>query len=65
MLDPRTLGNGCEQYEEFTIRSRRKTKKKIQYDYRHTDGELYSTVSDTLEKCQKAKNEWVIARKGA
>lgn len=58
--------NGCstcpigqEQYERFTTTIGRKRKRMIQYDYRHTDGELFSTVANTLEKARKERDEWL------
>lgn len=30
-----------------------------QYDYRHTDGELFSTVAPTLEECRTRRDEWL------
>lgn len=30
-----------------------------QYDYRHTDGELFSTVAKSLEECRKRRDEWL------
>lgn len=31
----------------------------FQYDYRHTDGELFSTVAKTLDECRRRRDEWV------
>lgn len=31
-----------------------------QYDYRHTDGELFSTVAPTLEECRRKRDEWLL-----
>ncbi|WP_289706039.1 DUF3873 family protein, partial [uncultured Muribaculum sp.] len=42
-------------------RSRRK--KHYQYDYRHTDGELYSCVADTLSECRRRRDEWLNKKK--
>ncbi len=33
-----------------------------QYDYRHTDGELFSCCAKTLEDCRARRDAW-IARK--
>ena len=33
-----------------------------QYDYRHTDGDLYSTVAPTLEECRTRRDEWLTAK---
>lgn len=32
--------------------------KYFQYDYRHTDGEFFSTVAKMLEECRKRRDEW-------
>lgn len=57
MLNPRNLANGQEQYETFKSNITRKTA--VQYDYRHTDGELFSCVKPMLEACRKARDAWV------
>ncbi len=31
----------------------------IQYDYRHTNGKLFSTVAKTLEICRQRWDEWL------
>jgi hypothetical protein len=33
-----------------------------QYDYRHKDGELFSTVGQTLEQCREKRDKWVQAK---
>lgn len=53
---------GQEQYSFFTRKVGGKSKKYCQYDYRHTDGELFSCVKPSLEACRAARDEWV-ARK--
>jgi hypothetical protein len=30
-----------------------------QYDYRHTDGELFSTLHETLELCREKRDKWL------
>ena len=30
-----------------------------QYDYRHTDGELFSTVAKTLAECRRRRDKWI------
>jgi len=57
MLNPRNLANGQEQYETF--RSSTTSKAAVQYDYRHTDGELFSCVKPTLEAARQAKENWI------
>ena len=49
---------GTEKYEEF-YSGRRPKKAMIQYDYRHTDGELFSTIAPTLEQCREKRNLWL------
>ncbi len=33
-----------------------------QYDYRHTDGELFFTVAKSLEQCRKERDEWHLKK---
>ena len=33
-----------------------------QYDYRHTDGELFSCVKPTLDECRAARDKWLTAK---
>ncbi len=30
-----------------------------QYDYRHTDGELFTTLKPTLEQCRELRDKWL------
>ena len=55
--------SGEERYEHFTLRVGRKPKKMVQYDYRHTDGELFSCVAPNLEACRKRRDEWLSNKK--
>ena len=57
MLNPKYLANGQEQYEAYVSNISRRTE--VQYDYRHTNGELFSCVRPTLDACRKAKEEWL------
>ena len=36
----------------------------VQYDYRHTDGELFACVKPTLDECRTARNKWLNAKQG-
>ena len=49
---------GTEHYENFTHRG----KTYYQYDYRHTDGELFSCVKNTLDKCRSERDIWIKKR---
>ena len=57
--------NGCSVCEAgnenyTTFRPAHRPKQTFyQYDYRHTDGELYSTVAPTLEECRSHRDEWL------
>jgi hypothetical protein len=57
MLHAKDLINGQEQHEKFYSSVRRSYW--IQYDYRHTDGELFSCVARTLEICIQKRNQWI------
>ena len=51
-----TNAPGQEQYEYWTdLRGR----EWCQYDYRHTDGTLFSWNAKTLEDCRQKRNEWI------
>ena len=63
MLNPNNLANGQEQHETFKSSIARKTA--VQYDYRHTDGELFSCVKPTLEVCRQAKGNWIRKKEEA
>jgi hypothetical protein len=55
---------GQEQYKAFRRLSGMRNKKYYQYDYRHTDGELFSCVKPTLEACRAARDVWLQRAKG-
>ena len=57
MLNAKNLENGHEQHEFFKMRISRQ--RLVQYDYRHTDGELFSCVKSTIEACKQARNIWL------
>jgi hypothetical protein len=60
-----TKAPGQEQYKIFTRNARvgRKPKTFCQYDYRHTNGELFSCVKPTLEACREARDAWLEERR--
>lgn len=53
---------GHENYELFTTRVGRKRIKRVQYDYRTEDGELFSTVAPSLIECRHRRDEWLSKR---
>lgn len=65
-MTPNSINNNgcsvCEQGKEnyTTFRPAHRPKQTYyQYDYRHTDGELFSTVAPSLDECRKRRNEWI------
>jgi hypothetical protein len=58
MLDPKNCQPGHEQYEFFTAFGKRR----VQYDFRAMDGELFSTVADSLESARNRCALWQGAR---
>lgn len=54
-----TTAAGKEQYETFYSSWSRNPAPLIQYDYRHTNGRLFSCVKRTLEDCRAARDEWM------
>ena len=59
-----TNAPGQEQYETFTSHLGRKPQRMVQYDYRHTDGRLFSCVRRTLGDCRAARDAWLAAMEG-
>ena len=55
---------GTEKYEKFQSGSGRGKRILVQYDYRHTDGELFSCVKLTLNECRAARDRWLTGKKG-
>jgi hypothetical protein len=53
---------GQEQHETFTRKIGGRTKKFVAYDYRHTNGELFSCIKKTLEMCRIACDEWIAGK---
>lgn len=58
--------NGCstcqigeEHYEYFKPRVKARYDTMCQYDYRHTDGTLFSTIRHTLDECRTERDTWV------
>ena len=58
-----TTTPGTEQYEVFYTGFRPRRKKLYQYDYRHTDGELFSCVAPTLKERRQRRDEWLNKKK--
>ena len=56
-----TCARGEEKFETFKLHFGRRPTNAVQYDYRHTNGRLFSCVRPTLEKCRAARDAWVLA----
>ena len=50
---------GTEKYEKSQTGIGRRKRTLMQYDYRHTDGELFSCVKPTLDECRAARDKWL------
>ena len=55
---------GTEKYESFSLGYSRRSRPLVQYDYRHTDGELFSCVKPTLDECRAARDKWLTTKQG-
>ena len=55
---------GTEKYERFQLGIVRRKRTLVQYDYRYTDGELFSCVKPTLDECRAARDKWLTAKEG-
>lgn len=51
-----------ENYEAFMTKLRGKSVRKVQYDYRTTDGKLFTCVGANLEDCRRRRDEWLRRR---
>jgi hypothetical protein len=60
MLNPRNLYPDQEQHEYY--KDSVSKKRRCQYDYRDSDGTLFSCVRLTLEDCRRARDEWLEKR---
>jgi len=55
-LNPAGLCKGCEQSEMFGLFNGRQL---CQYDYRHHDGTLFSTVAIDLKDARVKRDRWL------
>lgn len=54
-----TTTPGTEQYERFLSSRHGRKATHYQYDYRATNGDLFSTVAPTLRECRQRRDEWL------
>lgn len=55
---------GTEKYERFQCGYGRRKRNFVQYDYRHTDGVLFSCVKPTLGECRAERDKWIGQKPG-
>lgn len=53
---------GTEKYERFQLGTGKRRRTLVQYDYRHTDMELFSCVKPTLGECRAERDKWLMAK---
>ena len=53
---------GTEKYERFQSGIGRRKRTLVQYDYRHTDGELFACVKPTLDEGRAARDKWLTEK---
>ena len=60
-LNPQTLKNGQEQHEMFRPygRPHRSQPMRCMYDYRHTNGKLFSCVAPSLKEARAQRDAWL------
>ena len=59
-----TTAPGSEKYETFRRRTPNgKMQTYYQYDYRHTDGLLFSCVRTSLASCRDERDAWLRVKK--
>lgn len=56
-----TTEAGSEQYENFRTKVNGRYQNFVQYDYRHTNGALFSCVKPTLTQCREARDKAIKA----
>lgn len=54
---------GTEKYENFHFGIGRRKRTLVQYDYRHTDSELFSCVKATLDECRTERDKWLATKR--
>lgn len=50
---------GKENYTTFSTRLERKQVKRVQYDYRTPEGDLFACVGQSLDDCRRKRDEWL------
>jgi len=56
-----TQVNGSEQYKKFRTKVNGRYQWFYQYDYRHTNGNLFSCIAPTLAKCRTKRDKHLKA----
>ena len=59
-MDPTELKPGKEQYEGY--QSGLAGRQMVHYDYRHTDGQLFTCIATDLERARARRDVWLEFR---
>lgn len=54
-----TCLRGKEQHETFYLTIGRKKLRRVQYDYRRNDGELFTCIARSLEEARAKRDDWL------
>lgn len=57
-----TTENGSESYEYFSSGLSRKRVRRVQYDYRTHNGQLFSCVAKSLDIARQRRDRWLEKR---
>lgn len=63
MMNPQLLKSDEEQFERFYSRVLRKDV--LQYDYRSSDGKLFSCIAPDLPTARSSRDAWVRTQEAA
>lgn len=59
ILEIDDVENTGERYERLTAKIGNETVSRWKYQYQHTNGQVFSTFSRTLERCREKKDNWL------
>lgn len=57
-----TIKEGSESYEYFSSGLSRRRVRRVQYDYRTHDGQLFSCVAKNLDIARQRRDRWLEQR---
>ena len=50
---------GQEVYESYRTKVKGKAVTRVQYDYRHTNGVLFTCIGTSLDNCREQRDLWL------